>query len=301
MHRLQTLFGTTKLRPALALLAAALFSSVASAQEVQTRWGLGEPASDYGHRFGSLFWLITTLVSISFVIVVVLIAIPAIRDRERPGHKAKYDHGSSLHDKRLTAFISVVTFIVLDAWVLVIAMKDLREAYWAVPALDDDSAYEVQVLAQQWAWNFRSPGTDGEFGTADDIVTINEFTVPKDRAVSLQLTSKDVIHSLSLPEMRMKRDANPGAINETWFRAIKAGDFTILCQELCGYAHYQMYGKLTVLEPELFDEWEDEASRLAVAGYDPEDTEAQWAWDWFTQEPIGADDAAGTEVARADG
>ncbi len=259
-------------------LALMLTSTWALAQD--KRWGPGEPASDYGDRFYDLFWLITILVSVAFALVVVLLVIPVLRDRARPGHRASFDHGKSLHDKRLTAIISIVTFIVLDAWVLVIAMQDLREAYWAIPDAKDPQTYRVEVLAQQWAWNFRATGVDGEFGTADDILTINELVVPLNRPVSFNMTSKDVIHALFLPEMRLKRDVNPGAINEAWFKPIKEGDFTILCAELCGFAHYQMYGKLVVLEQGQFNEWEAEASRLASTAFDADDTEAHWAWDW---------------------
>ncbi|MFT7663891.1 MAG: cytochrome c oxidase subunit 2, partial [Planctomycetota bacterium] len=170
MHRLSSLLPT-RLRSFATLMVLFGLSSVASAQEVTNRWGLGEPASLNGYRFTELFWLITVLVGVSFVLVIVLIAIPVIRDRARPGHKANFDHGSSLHDKNLTTIISLITFIVLDAWVLVIAMTDLREAYWAVPEIGQEDVYEVEVLAQQWAWNFRTPGVDGEFGTADDILS----------------------------------------------------------------------------------------------------------------------------------
>ena len=277
----------SKLLPSLAMLrsrwlgcplALMLTSTWALAQD--KRWGPGEPASDYGYRFTDMFWLITILTSVSFGVVVLLLVIPVLRHRERPGRRASFDHGTSLHDKRLTAFISVAIFIVLDAWVLVIAMTDLREAYWAFPDVEDPQTYRVEVLAQQWAWNFRTPGVDGEFGTADDILSINELVVPLDRPVSFNMTSKDVIHALFLPEMRLKRDVNPGSINKVWFKPIIAGDFTILCAELCGFAHYQMFGKLRVLEQDLFNQWEAEASRLASTAFDPDDTEARWAWDW---------------------
>ena len=273
-----------RLTPAWTAIALLLCSGLAEAQG--KRWAPLEPASDYGWRFSELFWLITILCSISFTIVVILIAIPVLRDRAKPGKKASFDHGSSLHDKRLTAVISVITFIVLDAWVLVIAMRDLREAYWQIPEVQEPGVHRVQVLAQQWAWNFRHAGLDGEFGTPDDIIEMNQLTVPKDRPLSMQLTSKDVIHALFLPEMRLKRDTNPGAINEAWFKPITAGEFTILCAELCGYAHYQMHGKLHVLEADSFNEWEAEASELGVIsntsdqGEPVEDEEAQWAWDW---------------------
>ncbi len=249
------------------------------AVDLPNRWGPNPSASDYGWRYDELFTLITILISVSFAIMLILLVLPMIRDRARAGHKASFDHGSSLFDKRFTATVSVIVFIVLDAWVLVIAVRDLREGYWNIPT-ELEGAYRVEVLAQQWSWNFRATGLDGEFGTADDVITINDLTVPQDRPVVFNLTSKDVIHSLYVPDMRMKRDANPGAVNQAWFQPITAGDFAILCAELCGFAHYQMGAQLHVLSPEDFGAWEQDASMIAVAGFDPEDTEAQWAWDW---------------------
>ena len=205
MHRLQSHL-IPRLKSCAALIALIGLSSVAQAQEaVETakRWGLGEPASEYGHRFTYLFWLITALVGVSFVLVLILIAIPVIRDRARPGHKASFDHGSSLHDKQVTTIISVVTFIVLDAWVLVIAMKDLREAYWAYPEVDQEGVYEVEVLAQQWSWNFRTPGVDGEFGTGDDILSSSELVVPVDRPVSFQEVFATIYHNLGIESQRI--------------------------------------------------------------------------------------------------
>ncbi len=283
MNALRSLFSfpTKAVAAVLATpLALGLLSAGATAQDVAKRWGPTDPASTFGEDFQYLFWLITTLVSVSFAIVCVLLLIPVLRDRAKPGKKAHYDHGSSLHDKRFTAVVSLIVFVVLDAWVLVVAMKDLREGYWNIPAPDDEKTYKVEVLAQQWAWNFRATGADGEFGTADDILSTNTLVVPKDRPVSLNLTSKDVIHAFFLPDMRVKRDANPGAVNIAWFQPVVDGEFDILCAELCGYAHYQMHGKLQVLEKGVFDEWEQEASRLAVAAHDAEDTEAHWAWEW---------------------
>ncbi len=258
-----------------------LFSAAVSAQEtVINRWGPTEVASTFGEQFDDLFWMITTLVSVSFGLVCILLAIPVIRDRAKPGKKAHYDHGKSLHDKRFTAIVSIIVFVVLDAWVMYIAMKDLREGYWNIPAPTDADTYRVEVLGQQWAWNFRTPGVDGEFGTADDILTTNSLTVPVDRPVSLNFTSKDVIHSFFLPDMRVKRDANPGAVNAAWFEPVIEGEYDILCAELCGYAHYQMHGKLQVLGKDVFNAWEQEASLLAQTAYDENDSEAHWAWEW---------------------
>lgn len=282
MNRLQTMISTRARRRLALPITTALLSAGASAQEVAKRWGLGEPASSYGHRFDELFTLITTLIGVSFLIVLVMLLVPVFRDRAKPGKKASFDHGSSLHDKRFTAVVSLIVFIVLDALVLIVAMQDLREGYWAIPKEPDAEVapYQVQILAQQWAWNFRATGPDGEFGTADDILSLNELTLPKDRPAVFNMTSKDVIHSFFVPDMRFKRDANPGAVNEGWFEPIIAGDFAILCAELCGFAHYQMHGMIHVLEQDDFDQWEQDASALALAVFDEDDTEAHWAWAW---------------------
>jgi len=285
VNRLHTMISTRARRWLALPITTALLSVTAAAQEGQEvvkRWGLKPPASSYGHRFDELFTLITTLIGVSFLIVLVMLLVPVFRDRAKPGRSASFDHGSSLHDKRFTAVVSIIVFIVLDASVLIVAMGDLREGYWAIPKdpTAESKPYRVEILAQQWAWNFRATGPDGEFGTADDIITINELTVPVDTPVVLNMTSKDVIHSLYLPDMRFKRDANPGAVNEGWFEPIQTGDFAILCAELCGYAHYQMHGSMTVLSEADFEAWEQDASYLATALYDADDAEADWAWPW---------------------
>ena len=51
----------------------------------------------------------------------------------------------------------------------------------------------------------------------DDITTINQLNLPVDRPVLVHLSSKDVIHSFSLYEMRMKQDAIPGLDIPVWF------------------------------------------------------------------------------------
>jgi cytochrome c oxidase subunit 2 len=267
-------------RASLAALGALAALLLAPAAQAADRWRPNPPASSFGAMFDDLFALITLMIGVAFAIMLVVLLIPVVRDRARPGHKARFDHGNSLHDKRFTAVVSVAVFFILDASVLVIAMQDLREGFWNIPRPDTPNVLKVELLAQQWAWNFRTPGVDGKFGTPDDVVTINDLTVPEGQPVVINEASKDVIHSFYVPDMRIKRDANPGAINEIWFEPVKTGDFDILCAELCGYAHYQMHGKLHVLPAAEYDTWLAEASRIAQAGYDESDTEARWAWEF---------------------
>ena len=97
---------------------------------------------------------------------------------------------------------------------------------------NDNDVHHVRIIAQQFAWNIHYPGEDGKFGTtniklvdeesnpigldrnspygADDLVTINQMHLPVNKQVMLHLSSKDVIHSFGIPEMRIKQDAIPG-------------------------------------------------------------------------------------------
>ena len=180
----------------------------------------------------------------------------------------------------------------------------------------NDSDIEIRVIAQQFQWNIHYPGEDGIFGQtyadsvndgdqnfiglsreghgADDIVTMNQLHIPKNKKVKIRLSSRDVIHSFALPEMRVKQDAVPGMEIPIYFTATMSSDeyldylkkndpvryhnkldkddktynklpesvkdsyyrgYQISCAQLCGNSHYFMKGYMTVHEQEDFDTW----------------------------------------------
>lgn len=143
---------------------------------------------------------------------------------------------------------------------------------------------EVRVTAEQFAWNIHYPGPDGVFGrtnqalvsasnpvgidrgdpaATDDIGLLNILTVPVYRTVVVQLTSRDVIHSFTLNEMRVKQDANPGMIARTWFTPTQTGAWEIACSQLCGLGHYRMRGEYRVVTPDEWLKWQtEEIARL---------------------------------------
>jgi cytochrome c oxidase subunit 2 len=161
---------------------------------------------------------------------------------------------------------------------------------------DEDESTVVRLVAQQFAWNFWYPGADGEFGAqdpslvdeetnpigldregagADDITTINQLHLPVDKPAIIHISSKDVIHSFNLPNMRIKQDAVPGLRIPVWFvptvttaemRERKGDDefmYEIACAQLCGNSHYSMRGFVTIETQEEYDAWlEEEASYL---------------------------------------
>lgn len=143
---------------------------------------------------------------------------------------------------------------------------------------------EIRVTAEQFAWNIHYPGPDGAFGrtsqsqisasnpvgidrgdpaAADDIGVLNVLMLPVDRTAVIQLTSRDVIHSFTLNEMRVKQDATPGMTARVWFTPTATGDWEIACSQLCGLGHYRMRGEYHVVQQSEWDRWQaDELARL---------------------------------------
>ncbi len=87
--------------------------------------------------------------------------------------------------------------------------------------------------------------------------------LPIDRPIVVQVTSRDVVHSFTLPEMRVKQDATPGMTVRTWFTPTRLGSWEIACSQLCGLGHYRMRGEYQVVSREDWDRWlADEVERL---------------------------------------
>ncbi len=234
-------------------------------------------ASVDGHRSDWLFNITTVMISILFILMVIILGWATLLHRE--GHKAHYEHGVGPKHLMMTAVIAAVIFFGVDGTMLIHSFADLQEAFWKFPT-EADKPIEVEVLAQQWVWNIRQTGPDGKFNTADDIVTLNDLRVPKDRPVMIKLLSKDVIHSFYLPNFRIKQDAFPGTTTRIWFQAVQPGQFEIACAQHCGANHYKMEASITIDTPERYAAWEKAQVAQAERRFDPGDVDAHWGWEW---------------------
>ncbi len=105
---------------------------------------------------------------------------------------------------------------------------------------------EINVIGRQWKWSFEYP---------NGIKTSDELVVPLGQNVKLLLSSADVIHSFYIPEFRLKQDVVPGSYTTLWFNAIQEGTFQVFCAEYCGFDHSQMFAKIKVVKPKLFERW----------------------------------------------
>jgi cytochrome c oxidase subunit 2 len=213
-----------------------------------------------------------TLMILSVVFVLAQIALGAFVWKYRSGKQAAYSTGH-----RGAEFIwTLITGIIF------VALSLAGERTWAemrssqLPAEQD---VQVEVTGTQFAWYFRYPGPDGAFGKTipanidaslgsvsaigldtsdpaakDDFVSA-ALVAPVSREVRLRLHAQDVIHSFFVPELRLKQDAVPGLNAEAHFKANKAGEYEIVCAELCGLGHYRMHAALRIVSEDEYSQW----------------------------------------------
>ena len=92
----------------------------------------------------------------------------------------------------------------------------------------------------------------------DDILVANpELHLPVGSPYKFMLRSKDVLHNFTVPQFRVKMDLIPGMTPYVWLTPTRTGRFEILCEELCGIAHFAMRGAVVVEQQADFDAWLD--------------------------------------------
>ncbi len=110
----------------------------------------------------------------------------------------------------------------------------------------------------------------------DDVIVQNELHIPVNTPIDLRFRSQDVIHSAYLPHFRVHMYCVPGI--ETYFNfvpTITTGDmkqklndpnfdYLILCNNICGNAHYNMQMKIVVDTPEDYKKWLSEQSSFGT-------------------------------------
>ena len=122
----------------------------------------------------------------------------------------------------------------------------------------------VEVKGFQYAWQFYYPEYD---------VTSTELHAPVDRQLHLKLRSNDVVHSFWVPAMRIKKDAMPDRLTETFITPIETGSYPIVCAELCGAGHSIMRSQMVVQSDADFRGWvasqQKAATQAAASPADP--------------------------------
>ena len=129
----------------------------------------------------------------------------------------------------------------------------------------------IKAIGYQWYWGYEYPDENIVFdsymieekdlkeGQPRLLAVDNEVYVPVNKVVKVMITANDVLHAWALPSFGVKRDAVPGRINETWFKADRTGTFYGQCSELCGIKHAFMPITVNVVTEEEYNQWLEKA------------------------------------------
>jgi len=206
--------------------------------------------------------------------------------RARSGHTADYKLVKAKAPKYLEVAVAL-----FEAFLLIgMSMPVWARVKNKLPT-EADNPVHIRVVAEQFAWNFHYPGKDGVFGKVapefvdpvsnpmgidpsdpkgkDDFVS-GELHVPVDRPVITSITSKDVIHSFSIPVMRVKQDAIPGMRIKIWFQPVQTGTYEVACAQLCGNNHYSMRALMKIESQSDYEAWVEEMAK-GPAEFDEDD------------------------------
>lgn len=205
----------------LVALAAVVWWIVAPIQSVMPE------AVDRAQQIDLLFRFLAASGTALFVVVAGYLVYFVRRYRRRPDQPDS-DIGLQIHDHHRLEFwwtLAPTIFIVILA---IISVKLFLEIE---PVNAQGNTLVVEGLGHQWFYTFRYPGIRGE---------VKELHLPQGQAVTLHVSSYDVIHSFWIPDMRLKVDMVPGLINTFTFTPTRVGKYELICTEFCGTLHGDM-------------------------------------------------------------
>ena len=202
--------------------------------------------------FGAMFWSI-------------------LRHRKAKGVQPAQFHESTKVELLWTAIpVLILIGMAIPATKTLLAMEDTSKA-----------DITIQITGSQWKWHYKYLEYPVEFysllatpakqisnklpKTTNYLLEVDRpLVIPTGRKVRFLTTSDDVIHSWWVPAFAVKKDANPGFINEAWAKVDQPGTYRGQCAELCGKDHGFMPVVVVAKTPEDFEKWiAGEADRLA--------------------------------------
>ena len=156
--------------------------------------------------------------------------------------------------KALNNFLSAANLAVAAEAVMAVFCMTWFQILVLLGARTGSSASVIPELINEGESNFF--GLDPKDGTAarDDIVSAS-LVVPVNQPVLFTNASKDVGHSLLIPELRLQQDFVPGLIIPVHFTATGITKTEIVCTQLCGLGHYNMRAYVEVLSKDDYAKW----------------------------------------------
>ena len=237
-------------------------SSVIANEPVDWQLGFQKSASK---SMSDIVWfhdyMLLPIITAITVFVLFLLAYACIRFRASKNPVAS----TTSHNTTIEVIWTLVPCLIL----IVMAVPSFKVLYSQdeIPKAD----VTIKAIGYQWYWGYEYPDENIVFDSymiADKdlkegqprlLAVDNEVVVPVNKVVKVMITANDVLHAWALPSFGVKRDAVPGRINETWFKAERTGTFYGQCSELCGIKHAFMPITVNVVSEEDYNQWLEKA------------------------------------------
>ena len=237
-------------------------SSVIANEPVDWQLGFQKSASE---SMSDIVWfhdyMLLPIITAITVFVLFLLAYACIRFRASKNPVAS----TTSHNTTIEVIWTLVPCLIL----IVMAVPSFKVLYSQdeIPKAD----VTIKAIGYQWYWGYEYPDENIVFdsymiedkdlkeGQPRLLAVDNEVVVPVNKVVKVMITANDVLHAWALPSFGVKRDAVPGRINETWFKADRTGTFYGQCSELCGIKHAFMPITVNVVSEDDYNKWLEDA------------------------------------------
>lgn len=229
---------------------------------LEAKYNMTSGVTDISGQVYNLHMIIFYICCAIAAIVFGLMFWSILHHRKSKGAAPAQFHGSLKIEIIWTAIpVVILIAMAIPASKTLIAMEDTSEA-----------DLTVLITGSQWKWHYKYLEYPIEFYSllATPREAINNqaektdlylrdvdkpLVLPTGKKIRFLVTADDVIHSWWVPAFAVKKDANPGFINETWTKVDKPGIYRGQCAELCGKDHAFMPIVVDVRSPEDFDQW----------------------------------------------
>lgn len=203
-----------------------------------------EPASPNAGRISDVYWLLTGVAGVVFLLVTVPLVLFVVRYRS--SGRARSVEGPQVRGNtnlELGWTVGAALILVVIAAFVFYKLPGIRSPGSA----DAAGELRVQVEGRQFYWQYVYP---------NGAVAIDRLRAPADQVVRLEITAPegDVNHSFWVPALGGKFDAIPGVTTSTWFQG-EPGLYPGQCAELCGIQHALMKAAVEVLPADEFAAW----------------------------------------------
>jgi len=220
--------------------------------------GLQVSASPVKEQLGDFHTLLLVIITGITLFVTALLVYVMLRFNRR----ANPEPSKNTHNTLLEVAWTVIPVIILA----VIAVPSFKVLYFMDKA--PNAEMTVKVTGYQWYWGYEYPDHGGiafdsrmipdeeiKPGQLRLLEVDNRVVVPVGADIRVLVTAADVIHSWAMPSLGVKKDAVPGRLNETWFRAEREGVYYGQCSEICGTGHGYMPIAIEAVSKEKFESW----------------------------------------------